>query len=181
MLCSHPRGYEETLVGRDGAIFHSGAASLLILLFHATLSKKVTVNRFPRSSQWAIACFLLPLIFQGRGIKCVTHRPLQSNACLLHALLTWRGKSHDAFAKKKKKTCGNPNNDRCLDWPVQPIGEDSSAAALDQGGGVGDREPRGKEMTASCVVGVMVAGVCVLAEAARRSRQQRWDGQLSLA
>lgn len=101
MLCSYPRGYEETLVGRDGAIFHSGAASLLILLFHATLSKKVTVNRFPRFSQWAIACFLFPLIFQCQGIKCVTRHPVQSNACVLHALLTWRGKSHDASAKKK--------------------------------------------------------------------------------
>lgn len=100
-----PRGYEETLVGRDGASFHSAAASLLAVnsLFHATLSKKVTVNRFLRFSQWAIACFLLPLIFQCRGIKCVTHRPAQSNACLLHALLTWRGKSPDAAARKKKK------------------------------------------------------------------------------
>lgn len=102
MLCSYPWGYKETLVGRDRAIFHSGAASLLSLLLHATLSKKVTVNRFPRFSQWAIACFLFPLIFQCQGIKCVTHRPVQSNVCLLHALLTWRGKSHDAPTKKKK-------------------------------------------------------------------------------
>lgn len=82
--------------------------SLLILFFHATLSKKVTVNRFPRFSQWAIACFLFPLIFQCRGIKCVTHHPVQSNACLLHGLLTWRGKSHDASTRKKKKAAQKP-------------------------------------------------------------------------
>lgn len=123
----------------------------LILLFHATLSKKVTVNRFPRFSQWAIACFLLPLIFQCRGIKCVTHRPAQSNACLLHALLTWRGKSHDAAAKKKKKKkkpCRNPNS-CCLDWCLQPIREETTAAALDRGRNC---EPRGEEMMASWVV-----------------------------
>lgn len=137
-----PRGYEETLVGRDGVSFHSAAASLLAVnsLFHATLSKKVTVNRFPRFSQWAIACFLLPLIFQCRGIKCVTHRPAQSNACLLHALLTWRGKSPDAAARKKKP-CRNPNS-CCLDWCWQPIREETAAAALDRGGTVSHAEKR---------------------------------------
>lgn len=121
----------------------------LILLFHATLGKKVTVNRFPRFSQWAIACFLLPLIFQCRGIKCVTHRPAQSNACLLHALLTWRGKSHDAAVKERKK--------KILQKPKQLVF--GLVFAANQGGddsgcsGPGRNcEPRGEEMMASWVV-----------------------------
>lgn len=146
MLCSHPRGYEETLVGRDGASFHSGAASLFILLFHATFSRKVTVNRFPRFSQWAIAPFLLPLIFQCQGIKCVIQRAVPLNACLLHGLLTRRGESHDASGvkKEKKKNLRKPKQ-RSLFRLVD---------AASRGGGKVNEEPRGEEMTASCVVDV---------------------------
>lgn len=61
--------------------------SVLIGLLHATLSKKVTVNRFPRFSQWAITCFLSLLIFQCQGIKCVTHHLRRGYARLFYTLL----------------------------------------------------------------------------------------------
>lgn len=148
VLCSYPRLRRDTCRPRWShfSIHALRRCSLLIFLFHATLSKKVTVNRFPRFSQWAIACFLFPLIFQRRGIKCVTRRLAQSNACLLHALLTWRGKSHDASAETQTLKAV---------WTgvCRPIREGLSAAAPAVGGR--DCEPRREEMATSCVVDTM--------------------------
>lgn len=83
--------------------------------------------------------------------------------------------------KKKKKPCGNPKSERCLDWFMQPVREDMSTAALDRVG-AGRWATRGRDdglVCCWCDDG-RVGCVC-LAETARRSRQQRWERQPSLA
>lgn len=49
----------------------------------------------------------------------------------------------------RKKPCGNPNSERCLDWFMQPIREDMSRAALDRVG-AGLRATQGRDDGLMC-------------------------------
>lgn len=162
-LCSYPWRWQRDTLAKSQikwfSIQEPRRCSLLILLFHGTLSKKVTVNRFPWLFSMGHHLLPAPLNFPVPGHQ-VRHSQLVAVERLPPSHLVGVAMTSHGASEKGQKVAQTANN--VWAGSLQPIREDVSAAAplldghhfgLGRGGWWGllkERGARSEEMTASC-------------------------------